>query len=479
MAGNNLQPLGATWPRNCSISGEMPNRIRTARSPWRWAALLVCAVTPHLSSCKRSASQQEATAPVEAPPPNVPGTEVETWKSSALKVEEDRGEPMGLPAKAEVPTELRHYADRHRFLAIQVAESREQDLPIPYDYAELVQLIHEGGLVEMKPLGEDYVLYGVGATVSDGPFTHYDARRDIDVPLFSGYDEFEDEYNRLAASIEPITAPVELWKGERLRVPASQKRRRATLLSRIRAGERQIGAVRAKQEVLAFYYQDWDRRRLLVGKYRALADLATNLDGNHYDLDDAGDRRRFKARLLSFIRPEARDVILQIARDYKQKFGRPLPVTSLVRTEEYQARLGRSGVRNATKISTPPHTTGLAFDVLYKFMSKAEQEWLMGHVAELEAEGRVEALRELTNHYHIFAFPDGQRPNETLIQASLRQVDAELPTAKPAPRKAKASSKAKARAKTPAKAKAAPRASRAARATPVALKTSRARKALR
>ena len=159
-------------------------------------------------------------------------------------------------------------------------------------------------------------------------------------------------------------------------------------------------------------------------------------------------------------------MILQIARDYKETFDRPLPVTSLVRTEEYQARLGRSGVRNATTISTPPHTTGLAFDVLYKFMTKAEQEWLMGYVARLEEEGRVEALRELTNHFHIFAFPDGQRPNETLIQASLRQVDAELPTARPAPRKAKAKASTRAKAK-------------AATATPVALKSSRARKALR
>ena len=44
----------------------------------------------------------------------------------------------------------------------------------------------------MKPLGEDYASRG-GATVSQGAFTHYDARGDIDIPLFSGYDEFEDD----------------------------------------------------------------------------------------------------------------------------------------------------------------------------------------------------------------------------------------------------------------------------------------------
>jgi hypothetical protein len=350
---------------------------------------------------------------------------------------------MGRQARVEVPPELRHYENRHRFLAIQVAESREQDLKTPHDYPELVQLIHEGGLVEMKPLGADYVLYGVGASATDAPFMHYDPRRDVDVPLLAGYDEFEEEYNRLATSIEPVAAQVELWKGERLRVPAAQKRRRGVLLSRIRAGEKQIAEAHKKMDLLAWYYQDYDRRRLLVGKYRALADLASSLEGKRYDLDDPEDRRQFKARLLSFIRPEARDVILQIAHEYKERFGRPLAVTSLVRTEEYQARLGRAGNPNATTISTAPHTTGLAFDILYKFMTAAEQESVMAQIARLEDEGRVEALRENLNHIHVFAFADGQRPNETLIAASLRQVDAELPVVRPAPRKAKPAAKAR------------------------------------
>jgi len=439
----------------------MTNPGKTGRNPSARALLFGAAVLM-LSSCGRKPSAiEEGHTPEEPPPANVPVKEVETWKSAALKVEEDRHEPMGLAARVDVPSELRHYQNRHRFLAIQVAESREQDLQLPRDYPELVQLIHEGGLVEMKPLGEDYILYGVGASATDAPFTHYDAQRDRDVPLFSGYDEFEDEYNRLAASVDPVASQVELWKGERLRVPATQKRRRAILLSRIRAGENQIAATRAKQDLLAFYYQDYDRRRLLVGQYRALAGLADSLGGKRYNLDDPQHRRMFKARLLSFIRPEARDVILQIAHDYKERFGRPLAVTSLVRTEEYQARLGRAGNPNATKISTAPHTTGLAFDILYKFMTTAEQEHLMAVIGSLEEQGRVEALRENLNHIHVFAFADGQRPQESLIQASLRQVDAELPTARPAPRKAL---KPKAR---PARSR------RASTVAPASLKTTR------
>jgi hypothetical protein len=70
-------------------------------------------------------------------------------------------------------------------------------------------------------------------------------------------------------------------------------------------------------------------------------------------------------------------------------------------------------------------------------MTAAEQEAVMADIARLEDEGRVEALRENRNHIHVFVFADGQRPQESLIQASLRQVDAELPVVKAAPRKAK------------------------------------------
>jgi len=402
---------------------------------WTTRALAAGLLAVAAASCGRKPAVEER-APAESPPPNIPAPQMETWKSAALRVEEDRGEPMGGRAKVAVPDELRHYANRHRFLAIQVAESKEQALPIPYDYGQLVELIRQGGLVEMKPFGDDYVLYGVGAAATNAPFTHYDAERDVDVPLLSGYDAFEDEYNRLAASVEPIASQVELWKGERLRVPAAQKRRRAILLKRIAGGEKQIADVHKEMDRLAWYYQDYDRRRLLVGQYQALADLAGSFEGKHYDLDQPEDRRALKGRLLSYIRPEARDLILQLAHDYREKFDRPLAITSLVRTEEYQDRLGEDNP-NATTIATPPHTTGLAFDMLYKFMTAAEQQAVMAEIARLEDEGRVEALRENRNHIHVFVFADGQRPHESLIQASLREVDAQLPGMRAAPRKAK------------------------------------------
>jgi hypothetical protein len=152
-----------------------------------------------------------------------------------------------------------------------------------------------------------------------------------------------------------------------------------------------------------------------------LADKAADFNGRSYDLRTPAGRAQFKARLLSFIRPEAREVLLEIARHYHDQFGRPLPVTSLVRTERYQQKLGEVNA-NATQIATPPHTTGLAFDVYDRYMTAAEQNELMRFVARLEDEGRVEALRETRDHIHIFAFADGRRPAEALIARSLEAV---------------------------------------------------------
>ena len=128
-------------------------------------------------------------------------------------------------------------------------------------------------------------------------------------------------------------------------------------------------------------------------------------------------------RLLSFLRPPARDVLLEIAHEYKTTFDRPLPITSMVRPEQYQRRLGEKNP-NATRISTPPHATGLAFDVYNFFMTATEQDYLMAVIARMKDAGRVEALRENRDHIHVFAFADGARPDEKLIASSLNEAGA-------------------------------------------------------
>jgi hypothetical protein len=150
-----------------------------------------------------------------------------------------------------------------------------------------------------------------------------------------------------------------------------------------------------------------------------LAELARDFGGRAYDLHDKASAKEFQARLLSFIRPAALSVLEELGTAYQTKFDRPLPVTSLVRTEEYQRLLRESGNPNAADVEPPPHTTGFAFDIYYRFMTASEQEFVMGEIARLEREGRVEALRELRDHYHVFAFSEGHRPDEKRVDKIL------------------------------------------------------------
>lgn len=157
----------------------------------------------------------------------------------------------------------------------------------------------------------------------------------------------------------------------------------------------------------------------LFAEYGALAEMARDFGGRTYDLHDRASAKEFQARLLSYLRPPALAVLEELAMAYQAKFDRPLPVTSLVRTEEYQRLLRESGNPNAADVAPPPHTTGLAFDIYYRFMTAAEQEFVMGEIARLEREGRVEALRELRDHYHVFVFPEGRPPAAQTVDRML------------------------------------------------------------
>jgi hypothetical protein len=95
--------------------------------------------------------------------------------------------------------------------------------------------------------------------------------------------------------------------------------------------------------------------------------------------------------------------------------------------------------RNAVLIETPPHSTGLAFDIDYRYMSGAEQAFVMAELALMKSAGRIEAIRERNANYHVFAFIDGARPNDELISASLDEAmpqgrDAHHPQAKAKPK---------------------------------------------
>lgn len=161
-------------------------------------------------------------------------------------------------------------------------------------------------------------------------------------------------------------------------------------------------------------------------EYQPLQRLAKSFNGRSFDLENPYDRHVLKINMLSTIRPQALKIIEEVAAGYHQQFDRPLPVSSLVRPEQYQHSLRRVN-RNAVTIDTPPHSTGLAFDIDYRYMSVAEQNFVMKELARVKNEGRIEVIRERNANFHVFAFINGTRPSDDLVSASLEKAGAPPP----------------------------------------------------
>ena len=181
-----------------------------------------------------------------------------------------------------------------------------------------------------------------------------------------------------------------------------------------------------------------DQKRSNPEGYLALQTLAKNFNGRSYDLNNPTDRQALKINMLSSLRPQALKIMEEVAAAYHRQFDRLLPVSSLVRPEQYQHALRRVN-RNAVLIETPPHATGLAFDIDYRYMGADEQNFVMNELARLKREGRIEVIRERNANYHVFAFVNGSRPSDDLISASLEKAGAPSPEthhadAKPEPK---------------------------------------------
>ena len=149
--------------------------------------------------------------------------------------------------------------------------------------------------------------------------------------------------------------------------------------------------------------------------YNILTDLAGNFSGTQYSMLNPGHRRQMKIRLLRMFHPRAKPILEQLAKAYFAKFNRPLRVTSLSRSMQYQIGLNRFNP-NSFKVrgrgSLPPHTSGCAFDLARKHMTAEEQNFMMEMLAGMERRGILDALREgnLNACFHVFIYDDGVPP---------------------------------------------------------------------
>lgn len=375
-------------------------------------------------------------------------SEDDLWIEGVEKVKGDRGEPVGGQAAVDVPTQLRHYSDTRWFLATQVAEVRKYNVDTAQDFIDLATMIDRREMVAVPAVTENYILLGVGANADDSVFSRFEDGHNIG--LYSD-SELRDEYARLDTTRTNIQNDIDGLK-KQISALKKDRKKQADLQKQIASQQQELRAVQDDKALLDRWYGNTESRQKLLSDYQTVQALAQNFRGRSYDLGNASDRQALKVSMLRSLRPEALRILNEVAAAYHEKFDRPLLVSSLVRPEEYQHALHKVN-RNAVLIDTPPHSTGLAFDIDYRYMTAAEQTLVMDELARLKDEGRIEVLRERNANYHVFAFINGARPSDELIAASVDQTKAPQPVEETHHAKRAAKSKKAGSKRQPAKSK--------------------------
>lgn len=362
----------------------------------------------------------------------------DTWAEAVEKVKADRGEPAGGGARVETPPELKHYTERHWFLATQVAEVAKYNVHTCQDYMDLAAMIERGEMVTVPAITDSYILFGIGERADEDAFSRYQDNRSIEL---YGESQLGTAHKQLDEKRAKLEAEIALLKSQSAKLNRRERSRQRELQKQITALQSELNSTHEDKAELDQFYGDAETRERMFRDFESLQTLARNFAGRSYDLNNSSDRQAMKITMLSSLRPPALKVLEEVASVYRGQFDRRLPVSSLVRPEQYQ-RLLRRVNRNAVLIETPPHSTGLAFDIDYRYMTAAEQSFVMTELARLKREGRIEVIRERNANYHVFAFMNGTRPSDDLITASLEEARGPVQQAHHAPAK-RASAKSK------------------------------------
>src|SRR5918992_1372114 len=313
------------------------------------------------------------TAPVVNP------STTDLWEKAIAKVKEDRGEIAGA-APLEIPPELRHYPERRWFLATQVAEVRKHNLVTSQDYLDLATKLKNGDLVGVPAVTDTYVLFGVGQIAKDDAFARHENDRNVE--LYNEH-QLREEFTRLDTARASVATEISSLNKQIAALNRRDKSRRSELQKQLATQQEQLTSNDERKNQLHELYGQPAARERLFRDYESLQTLAKDFRGRSFDLNNPADRKELKITLLSSLRPQAFKLMEEIAAAYHRQFDRPLPVSSLVRPEQYQRALRRVN-RNAVLIDAPPHSTGLAFDIDYRYMSVAEQNFVMSELARLK-----------------------------------------------------------------------------------------------
>lgn len=108
-----------------------------------------------------------------------------------------------------------------------------------------------------------------------------------------------------------------------------------------------------------------------------------------------------------YLRPWAKLFLARLSRQYRSRFGKPLRVTSLLRTAQRQQALRRRN-GNAAPVTGPKrssHLTGASLDISKKGMSRAQRDWMRRVLLSLNDKGYVFAIEENQQpNFHVMVY---------------------------------------------------------------------------
>ena len=146
------------------------------------------------------------------------------------------------------------------------------------------------------------------------------------------------------------------------------KTRRSELQKQLATQQAQLGSNDERKKRLHELYSQPDFTRASVPRLRIVTDAGERFPRPGFQSREPGGSAGVEENTTQFAAAAGFKLMEEVATAYQRQFDRPLPVSSLVRPEQYQGALRRVN-RGAAVIETPPHSTGLAFDIDYRYMS--------------------------------------------------------------------------------------------------------------
>jgi hypothetical protein len=160
----------------------------------------------------------------------------------------------------------------------------------------------------------------------------------------------------------------------------------------------------------AYHLSRMRNRAMIARFYRAGYLVRVPARTRFYYLDQIPSAYRY-------VRPWTLLFLNRLSRQFYERFGQPLRVTSLIRTVSLQRRLAHrnSNAADATGPDRSSHLTGATLDISKRFMPASGQQWMRHVLFRLKTNGYLYAIEEFQQPtFHVMVYPNYRQYVERL-----------------------------------------------------------------